>query len=81
MNLNEELKSETEKWLSRARKKREEIALVDTSKENMMKNVDAYISDAKHFLEKGDLIRAFEAVTWSWSIMEIALDLGVFDYK
>ena len=81
MTLEKELKDETEKWLSRAKEKREEIVLVDNTKEDMLKNADAYISDAKHFLEKGDLIRAFEAVTWSWSIMELCLDLGIFDYK
>ena len=79
--IERQLRDETEKWLTRAKEKREEIALVDKSKEDMMENVDAYISDSGHFLKKGDLIRAFEAVIWSWSIMEICLDAGIFDYK
>ena len=79
--MSNELREETEKWLSRAREKREEIALVDKSKEDMLKNVDAYISDAKHFMDKDDMVRAFEAVIWSWAIMETCLDLGIFDYK
>ena len=64
MTLEKELREETEKWLSRAKEKREEIVLVDKSKQDMMKNVDAYISDAKHFLEKNDFApQSFDAVT------------------
>jgi len=44
--------------------------LILTDKE-ALKNIDAYLSDSKYFLEKNDLIRAFEAVIWAWAWMEI----------
>ncbi len=79
MSVEKELLSETEKWLKKAKKKRSEIKLVDKSKEGMLKNIDAYISDSEHFLKKGDLVRAFEAVVWSWSWIEILEDLKIIE--
>ena len=76
--IEKQLRDETEKWLTKIKTERKKIKLNDKSKENMLKNVDAYISDSEHFLKKGDLIRAFEAVVWSWSILEIGLELGIF---
>ena len=78
MNTEQQLKEETEKWLTKIKTERKKIRLNDKSKENMLKNIDAYISDSEHFLKKGDLIRSFEAVIWSWSIMEIGLEVGIF---
>ena len=78
-NLNEELKAETEKWLKKAKEKRQKIKLLDKSKNDMIKNIDAYISDSQHFMDKGDLIRSFEAIIWSWAILELGLELGILD--
>ncbi|MCX6816168.1 MAG: DUF357 domain-containing protein [Candidatus Aenigmarchaeota archaeon] len=73
----EELKQETEKWLDKIKEKRKSIALMDNSKKDMIKNIDAYISDTSHFLEKKDYIRAFEAVVWAWSWIEILEELEI----
>lgn len=81
MDLEKNLITETKKWLDRAKEKRKDIMLADETKNNMLKNVDAYISDAQHFLDKKDFIRAFEAVVWGWSIIEIGLELGFFAVK
>jgi hypothetical protein len=35
------------------------------------------VSGEGEFLEKGDLIRAFEAVIWAWAWMEIGLQKGL----
>ena len=78
-NLNEELKTETEKWLKKAKEKRQKIKLLDKSKQDMIKNIDAYISDSQHFMDKGDLIRSFEAIIWSWAWMEILAQLKVIE--
>lgn len=78
MSVEKELLSETKKWLSKAKIKRRGIKLADKSKESMLKNMDAYIADSEYFLKKGDLIRAFEAVIWSWSVLELGLELGIF---
>ena len=75
--LEEELKQETEKWLKRIKAERKKIALVDDSKEGFIKNIDSYISDSEHFLEKNDLIRAFEAVIWAWAHLEMGKELGI----
>lgn len=72
-----QLKEETEKWLAKAKEKHAKVKLLDKSKEAMLKNIDAYISDAQHFLSKGDLVRSFEAVIWSWAILEILEDLEI----
>ena len=76
--IEKQLKEETEKWLAKIKAERKKVKLIDSPKENLLKNIDAYISDSEHFLKKDDLIRAFEAVIWSWSIMEIGLELGIF---
>ena len=77
--IEKQLREETEKWLKKIKIERKKIKLSDKSKENVLKNMDAYVSDSEHFLKKGDLIRAFEAVTWAWSILELGLELEIFE--
>jgi len=67
-----DLRDETLKWLERIRN----LYARCRGEEEYMENVSAYISDSKYFLEKGDLIRAFEAVIWAWAWMEIGLEKG-----
>ena len=67
--LQEDLRVETLKWLEKA-----EVLICQVSgDEHFLDNVSAYIRDSHYFLEKGDLIRAFEAVIWAWAWMEIGL--------
>lgn len=68
MAIDEDLRKETEKWLAKIEEERKKIGSGD---DYIIKNIDAYISDSRHFMEKGDLIRAFEAVVWSWAYIEI----------
>ena len=73
METKEELKKETEKWLNKIKEKK---LIAKTEKgEEFKKNIEAYISDSKHFTEKGDFVRAFEAVIWAWAFLEISEDL------
>ncbi len=72
-DLAEDLRAETLKWLRRA----EELFCKLTGEEQFLGNVSAYLSDSRYFLDKGDLIRAFEAVVWAWAWMEIGLERGV----
>lgn len=70
------LKRETEKWLMKI-----ECIKIEANSEkgkSMLQNMKAYIADSKHFLEKNDFIKAFEAVVWAWSIYELCRDLGIF---
>lgn len=71
-NLEIDLSAETLKWLNKAEGLFSEIS----GKEQFIDNISAYISDSKYFLEKGDLIRAFEAVIWAWAWMEIGMKTG-----
>jgi hypothetical protein len=74
--MDQKLEEETKKWLIKAKDKRKTIILVDKSRQDILKNIDAYISDSEHFMNKGDLIRSFEAIIWSWSIIELGLEYG-----
>ncbi len=76
MDVDEELKAETKRLLAKAKEQRKRIK-IDASHSSYLKNIDAYISDSEHFLGKGDLIKAFEAVVWSWSWIEILEELGI----
>jgi uncharacterized protein len=69
-SLEQELLGETKKWLERG----EELFCRISGDEQILENVFAYISDSHYFLEKGDLIRAFESVVWAWAWMEIGLE-------
>lgn len=71
-NLETDLREETLKWLGKA----EDLFSEISGDERFMENISAYISDSRYFLEKGDLIRAFEAVIWAWAWMEIGIETG-----
>jgi hypothetical protein len=45
--------------------------------EEFIENINAYLSDARYFLMKNDLIRAFEAVVWAWAWLEIGERTGL----
>ena len=81
MNDSDVLKSETNKWLKRLEKSTGDLKTsgkVDSAKvRNSIDNIHAYIKDAKYFRDKGDLVRAFEAVVYAWGIYETCLRLGV----
>jgi hypothetical protein len=71
-NLERDLRDETLKWLERA----EDLFSKISGEDRFRENITAYISDSKYFLEKGDLIRAFEAVIWAWAWIEIGMETG-----
>lgn len=77
MTIEEELRTETKKWLTKIEEERKSIA----GDSDFIMNIDAYISDSKHFLGEGDLIRAFEAVVWAWSQLEIGKQQGILKEK
>ncbi len=77
METKEELKKETEKWLSKINEKK--LTAKTEKGEEFKKNIEAYISDSKHFTEKGDFVRAFEAVIWAWAFLEISEDLKLLE--
>ncbi len=75
--LEEDLYAETLKWLDRA----DDLFVEISGDEHFLENISAYICDSRHFLEAGDLIRAFEAVVWAWAWMEIGLETKLLQRK
>jgi hypothetical protein len=73
-DIEAELRNETIKWLQRAEQLSPKIIEKD---DRLSQNIAAYISDSHHFLDNGDLIRAFEAVIWAWAWMEIGQEMGL----
>lgn len=70
------MERETKKWLKRLEDEMKGIKSTTefiTSKkaiESVLENINAYISDCKHFLAKGDMILAFEAVIYAWGMFD-----------
>jgi len=56
----------------------DKIEVKDEKGEEMLENMKAYISDSKHFLNKKNYVKSFEAIVWAWAILEICEELGVF---
>jgi hypothetical protein len=73
--LEAELSKETRKWLLKA----EDLLCKVSGDEPFLENVSAYIHDSHYFMEKGDLIRAFESVIWAWAWMEIGLNMKLLE--
>ncbi len=75
MRVDEELRAETIKWLDK-------ISSVKFSGNcEFVENIRAYIKDSRYFLQKGDLIRAFECVIWAWAWLEIGKDYGFLEVE
>ncbi len=75
--LEEDLRAETVKWQKKAQDLYENVS----GDEEFRENISAYIRDCQYFLEKNDLIRAFEAVIWAWAWMEIGLQKGLLQQR
>jgi len=76
MEIEKELIRQAEKMLKDIKEKRKSVSIVHDKKE-LLKNLDAYISDTRHFLDKNDSIRAFEAVVYAWGILETLEHAGI----
>lgn len=72
-----QLRKETRKWLHKIQKERKNFV---TNRQDLLNNINAYVSDAHTFLEKKDYIRAFEAVVWAWAWLEILKEMKILDY-
>lgn len=75
IDLADDLKKEIDTWLPRAEKEFKKIK--ECSDPDFLKNIEAYIKDAKYFLEKNDLIKSYEASLWCWSWIEIGKWKGI----
>jgi hypothetical protein len=81
------LKKETDKWLEKLERERSLVSSASDDKalrkaaESALKNMDAYMKDTRHFLQKGDFVRAFEAVIYAWGILETLERTGLIEKK
>ncbi len=73
------LKKETSKWMNKLDNLK--IKLKNPKKHDFLTNINAYISDSKYFLEKGDFVRAFEAIIWAWAWIEIGEKEGFLEVE
>lgn len=67
----ERLQSETNKWQEKLAERMEAVSATDDEGEDLLENAQAYLSDVDHFKAEDDWVRAFEAVIWGWSWLEI----------
>jgi hypothetical protein len=81
MDLERALREETGIWLSRLEKAYSNFSptgkLPEADLRPIRENIEAYIKDAHYFLEKHDLIKAFEAVVYAWGLLEACQHLGL----
>jgi len=77
----ENLVAETKKWLKKLEKKAKKVEstgkLDEKQLKDVIRNMNAYISDCKHFMKIGDWVRAYEAVIYAWGILETCEHLGL----
>ena len=70
--------SVTEKALSLAEKSRNRTDLVQ-EREDFLDMIKRYVSDAKHFFEKDDIVDAFAALNYAHGWLDAGARLGIFD--
>ena len=68
-------KEEIEKWLVRVKKELKTVKVSDKKGKEFLDNINAYVNDCEHFLEKGEYVLSFESVVWAWAYLEISKDL------
>ena len=72
------MKDEIIKMLEKIEPLVDKIEVRDEKGEEMLENMKAYIADTKHFLNNKNYLKSFEAIVWSWAILEICEELGIF---
>lgn len=81
MDIEKALREETEKWLGRLEKAYSSFSptgkLPEADLKPIRENIEAYIKDARYFLGRSDLIKAFEAVVYAWGLLEACQHLGL----
>jgi len=66
------------KWLVRLEPLLELTEPADDKAEELLENARAYVKDCHHWLDKGNLVLAFESMIHAFAIFETCKELGVF---
>jgi len=81
-NVTIELVEEYLALTEEARSKATPIANGESDEErlsSMLRMCDDYASDARHFMQEGDLVRAFGAINYSHAWLDAAVRIGLLD--
>jgi hypothetical protein len=68
----------TEEALSEAEKSKNRTALAK-ERDDMIDMIKRYVSDARHFYEKGDWVNAFSALSYAHGWLDAGARIGIFD--
>lgn len=69
------------KWLVRLEPLLELTEPMDDKAEELLENARAYVKDCHHWLDKGNLVLAFESMVHAFAIFETCKELGVFEVR
>ncbi len=79
--LENDLRDEIKKWSKRLDNSLKTTVATGRNGVEFLTNIKAYQSDSLHFLNKGDLIRTYEALIWAWAYLEIGKQIGILTQK
>lgn len=68
----------TEEALAAAKKSKDRISM-HKEREDFIDMIERYISDAKHFESKNDLVNAFAALNYAHGWLDAGARIGLFD--
>jgi hypothetical protein len=74
-----ELKNEAKKEIDRVEFIMKNLKLVKPEGNEILKLINSYFEDAKHFYEKERFLQAFEAAVICWAYVDAGLHLNVFE--
>jgi len=64
------------KWLNKIEPVLEKLIASNDKGEELIRNINAYVNDSKHFFEEKNLVLSFESMVWAWALFETGVELG-----
>jgi hypothetical protein len=74
-----ELEELTKKEIEKMEKILKEVKVKDAKALEVYNLALSYFTDAKHFLDKKDFVRAFEAIVICWAYLDACLHFGFLE--
>ena len=71
--------SVTERALIKAKEAPENVEINDLTRAEFIDMVERYISDAKHFKDKGEIVNAFAALNYAHGWLDAGARIGLWD--
>ncbi len=73
-------REEIEKWINKLEEELSSVVVEEDGKV-LLENARSYLTDSKHFIEKGNYVLAWEAISFAWGVFEAGVWLGLFKKK